>query len=192
MYTSTFIRRHILSLPQGKIFSTREMLNYGKRSAVDQCLYRLVKAGRIIRLAWGLFMKDDIGIAMPSPLRVATEKARAFGKQILIDAVDSAKLLCLTTMGNENITFAVQGHSSSFKFDSTRIYLRGLCPRKLLLGDDLVGSAIRALWQIGKNTCDQYSIQRATSQFRQAERRQFSHSWHLMPTWMTDILATRY
>jgi hypothetical protein len=187
MHTSTFIRRHILRLPQGAIFSTREMLNYGRRSAVDQCLHRLVKAGRIIRLAWGLFLKDDIGITMPCAFVVATEKARAFGKQILTDAVDAAKLLNLTATGNQKITYAIQGHSSSFKYGKITINFRGICARKMALGDGPVGLAIKALWQLGKSVCDQHAIARAINSFKRPERRQFNQSCHLMPTWMTEI-----
>ncbi len=188
MYTSTFIRRHILRLPKGAIFSTREMLNYGRRSAVDQCLYRLVKIGRIIRLAWGLFIKDD-SETMPSALQVATEKAKAFGKQILTDALDAAKRLRLTALGNQRITYAVQGHSSSFKYGATKIYFKGICARKMLLKDDQVGTAIKALWAVGKKHCNQHAIAKATAQFKQSERRQFGQSCHLMPLWMTNIFA---
>ncbi len=187
MYTSTFIRRHILRLPEGAIFSTREMLNYGRRSAIDQCLHRLVKTGRIIRLAWGLFIKDDIGRIMPSPLTVAKEKARAFGKQICTDAADAAKHLNLAASGNQRITYAIQGHSSSFKYRNITIHFRGICARKMALGDGPVGLAIKALWHLGKEVCDQHALAKATGNFKRPERQQFNQSCHLMPTWMTNI-----
>ena len=187
MYTSTFIRRHIFLLPRGTIFSTRELLNYGRRSAVDQCLYRLVKIGRITRLAWGLFMNECPDFASPSALKVATEKARAFGKQILSDAADAAKLLGLTAFGNKKITYAINGHSSSFKYREIRIHFKGICARKMSLGDGPIGLAIKALWQIGKENCDQYAMAAVTEKFNRPELLQFRQSCHLMPTWMTNI-----
>ncbi len=187
MYTSTFIRRHILRLPKGAIFSTRELLNYGRRSAVDQCLYRLVKIGRIIRLAWGLFIKDDIGTTLPSPLTVAKEKARAFGRQILTDAVDAAKLLGMKVSDSTKIRYAVQGHSSSFRYRAITIHFRGICARKMSLGDGPVGLAIRALWQLGPLHCDQRAIALATAHFNRPQRLQFRQSCHIMPTWMTSL-----
>lgn len=188
MYTSTFIRRHILRLPEGAIFSTREVLNYGRRSAVDQCLHRLVKTSRIIRLAWGLFMKNDVGASRPSPLTVATEKARAFGRQIVIEPADAAKFLNLTGIGNQKVTYATQGHSSSFRYGSIIIFLKGICPRKMAIGDGPVGLAIKALWRLGKNMCDQQTVARATIKFNRQDRCQFKQSYHLMPAWMTEIL----
>ena len=53
-FTSTFVRRHVNCLPPDVLFSTRELLQYGKRSAVDQSLSRLVKRGDIIRLTRGI------------------------------------------------------------------------------------------------------------------------------------------
>jgi hypothetical protein len=187
MCTSTFIKRHILELPKGKIFSTREMLNYGKRSAVDQCLYRLVKTGRIIRLAWGLFMTEDCGVALPSAEQVAKEKARAFGRQILTDAVDAAKIFGLTDFGNSQITYAIQGHSSWFSYRGMSIRFRGICQRKMSLGDNSIGLAVRALWQVGKQSCDRLSIMRATAKFSRQERLQFRQSCGIMPAWLSSI-----
>ncbi|MBI4533459.1 MAG: type IV toxin-antitoxin system AbiEi family antitoxin domain-containing protein, partial [Candidatus Melainabacteria bacterium] len=57
MFTSSFIKRHIYRLPLDKIFSTRDFLIYGSRTAVDQTLAKLVKKGMIIRLARGVFVK---------------------------------------------------------------------------------------------------------------------------------------
>jgi hypothetical protein len=191
MCTSSFIKRHILELPKGMIFSTRDLLNYGRRSAVDQCLYRLVKTGRIIRLAWGLFMTENSDNAPPSSLQVAREKAKAFGKQILTDAIDTAKVLGLTAFGsNQSIAYAIQGHSSSFKYGQISIHFKGTCARKISLGDSAVGLAIRALWQMGRRDCNKLTIARATNQFSRVERQQFRQSCHLMPAWMTNIFMS--
>jgi hypothetical protein len=53
MSTTLRIRQFIANLPQALIFSTRDLLNFGTRAAVDQCLCRLVRKGNIRRLAWG-------------------------------------------------------------------------------------------------------------------------------------------
>jgi Family of unknown function (DUF6088) len=187
MCTSAFIKRHIFSLPKGIIFSTRQMLNYGRRSAVDQCLYRLVKTGRIIRLAWGLFMVDDPNVTMPSSRQVATEKARAFSKQILTDAVDAAQHLGLIKLGNSKTTYAIQGHSSQFKYGETTIHFKGICQRKIALGDQPVGLAIKALWQYGKTHCHQIDMIGTTAQLNRPQHLEFRQSCQLMPVWMTNI-----
>ncbi len=188
MCTSSFIKRHIFILPAGAIFSTRDMLNYGPRAAVDQCLHRLVKTGRIIRLAWGLFLKEAYNKPWPTAMEVARAKAKAFGKQILSDAADGAKRLGLTEVGNQQTTYSIHGHSSSFKYRETVIHFRGISARKMALGDSSVGLAVRALWQLGKINCNAKMISLAMARFGRTERQQFRQSLHLMPSWMTDLL----
>jgi Family of unknown function (DUF6088) len=190
MFTSAFIKRHIFKLPAAVTFSTRDMLNYGPRAAVDQCLYRLVKSGRIIRLAWGLFMKEEYDGPPPTTLEVAKAKAKAFGRKIISDAADAAKRLGLTSFGNERTTYAINSGSSSFKYKQQVIEFKGISARKLLLGDELVGQSIRALWSLGKINCDQILVSLAMAQFSRSERKQFRQSFHLMPSWMTDLLFT--
>jgi len=79
MWTASDIRRHIFGLPARQPFSTRDCLVYGKRSAVDQELYRLVKNGEIRRLARGLFVRDQ-KIEF-SVFEIANLKAQAFGRK---------------------------------------------------------------------------------------------------------------
>jgi Family of unknown function (DUF6088) len=188
MSTSAFIKRHIFKLPPEVIFSTRDMLNYGPRAAVDQCLYRLVKSGRIIRLSWGLFIKDEFDGPLPTTFEVAKAKAEAFGRKIISDAADAAKRLGLTRFANERATYAINRGSSSFKYKHHVIQFRGISARKLLLGEGLVGQSIRALWWLGKANCDEKMVSLAMAGLSRPDRKQFHQSLYLMPSWMTDLL----
>lgn len=187
MWTSSHIRKFVFDLQKGVIFSTRELLNFGTRAAVDQCLCRMVKNGDIRRLAWGLFMRDDFGVPMPSSFAVATEKAKAFGRQIVSDGADAAKHLGLKPCGNRRTTYATNGRSSSFKYKNIRIYFKGISARKMSLGDNAVGLAIKALWRLGKQHCQPKHIELATLNFDWMERELFSLSQHLMPGWLACL-----
>ncbi len=188
MWTTSHIRKFIFKLPKGIIFSTRELLNFGTRAAVDQCLCRLVKRGDIRRLAWGLFMRNDLTVPMPSLRDIAIEKAKAFGRQIIVDGTEAARLLGLVASDNQKIVYATNGRSSSFQINNIRVYFRGVSARKMVLGETAVGLAIRALWQLGKEVCQPKDIDRATIKFNRLERQQFRQSGHLMPFWMTNLL----
>jgi Family of unknown function (DUF6088) len=189
MWTSANIRKFINVLPKGVIFSTRQLLNYGTRAAVDQCLCRLVKNGDIRRLAWGLFMRDDPSVPRPSTQAVATEKAKAFGKQILADGADAARFVGSVTRGNQRTTYAISGRSSSFKYKDVRIYFKGISARKMSLGDSPLGLAIRGLWQLGKDNCRFKNITLAVGSLNGPARQQFMQSRHVMPAWMTNLLT---
>lgn len=190
MWTASHIRKFVFKLPKGVIFSTRELLNFGTRAAVDQCLCRLVKGGDIRRLAWGLFMRDDPDVPMPSTLVIAAEKARAFGKQIITEGSEAARLLGLIKPGDHKIVYATNGRSSSFLHKNIRIHFKGVSAIKFALGDTAVGLAIRALWQLGKESCRPKDIERVTLNFDHKQRLLFKQSRYLMPFWMTNLLRT--
>lgn len=79
MCTSTFVKRHIYNLPAGKIFSTGDLLKYGKRSNIDRIIHNLVREERIFRVARGLFVKHGANTKMPTFAEIAEAKAAALG-----------------------------------------------------------------------------------------------------------------
>ena len=185
MFTAAMIRKHIFNLPQGVIFSTRELLIYGTRAAVDQTLYRLVNVGKIIRLARGLFIRFFHGMTLPSLTEIAKHKAKAFGRQIICHGRDAAKALGLVNSGKDkkgNI-FAVSGRSSTFRAGDRVVRLEGTSPRKMVLGESKIGAMIRALWHAGKENLRE-NIEIATSELRHEERRQLRQSVGAMPDWI--------
>ena len=71
------IRRHVQQLPKTQMFTSREMLVYGLRSAVDSALARMVSDGLIFRLARGVYIQDVT--KLPSAFEIAQVKVRGFG-----------------------------------------------------------------------------------------------------------------
>ena len=55
MRTSEMIRQAIAERPRGAVFSSADFLSAGTRAAVDQALFRLMKAGTSVRVARGLY-----------------------------------------------------------------------------------------------------------------------------------------
>lgn len=109
MFTKTLILAHIYSLPDGTPFSTRDLLNYGLRNTIDRTMHFLVKAGEIMRLARGVFMKPAEEV--PSAEEIAATKARAFGKEIYIPGRDAARKMKLRERTNtaERLVFVING-----------------------------------------------------------------------------------
>lgn len=186
MYTAALIRKHINQLTEDKPFSIREFLNYGSRNAIDQIFYRLVKSGQIIRIARGLFIKNTS--PMPSILDVALAKAHAFGKSLALHGSQAAQQLKLCPdMGSQDeAVYACSGSSSSFRFGNTRVRFIASSPRKIALGNELAGLAIRALWYLGKLNCSAQLVCDALAQFNRNDRQALREKIKIMPAWLTD------
>lgn len=190
MSTASFIRQHIEQLPAHKIFSTRELLHYGSRAAVDTTLYRLVLLGDIVRLTSGIFVRKNV-VAITTG-QVAHKKAAVFGKKLIITGEQAAGQ-CGLLPSPQNITsYATDGSSSKFCYrpDNTIITFTQIAPRKFRLKEK-IGLAIRGLWAIGKAAARQPgAIDAVTRNMSLQERQEFYTYSRWMPSWMSDYIAT--
>src|SRR5450432_2013058 len=165
-----YIYRHIRMLPPTRIFTTRHMLIYGSRSAVDSALHRMVQSNFIIRLARGVFVRDDS--SNPTIAEIAEAKAKAFGIKIARHAETILRDLNLTTKASAAV-FAKTGHSSSFWTIRGRVRLKGICQKKMSLCRTPVGRVIYALWHWGRRRCSFTDVMSACKTFGRTQREQF-------------------
>lgn len=189
MCTSARIHQHIDQLNHGEVFTTRDMLTYGRRGAVDQTLYRAVKYGLIIRLARGVFIKNSIGQRIVSVAEVARVKTAAFGKELMTHAHDCAIKLGLIAGPNEEVMFNVSGHSSSFLCGDVRVHLHGVSRRKFVLGDAPHGTQMRSFWYMkraGHLSTDYRSV---VSRLNRTERLKLQKKARWIPAWLSDLIC---
>lgn len=183
-----YIYRHIRQMPATKLFTTREMLIYGTRSAVDAALHRMVKSGFIYRLARGVFVRD--ASCKPSLLQIVEAKARAFKVRIEKHAETLLREFRIAG-GYSSNTFARSGHSSTFETVLGRVYLKGICEKKLHLIDTKVGRIIYALWYWGKQGLLSH-VRLAAGTLRRTEREDLWLAGAIMPAWLNALLKHRY
>jgi hypothetical protein len=142
-----------------ELFTTRDLLHYGPRGAIDQTIRRLIKEETIERVSRGVFARSG-GKNQFSPYDIAKLKAESFGRKIMVHAKDVAYKMQLTEEGNKEIVFATNGSSSSFLFNNIRIYFKKTSPRNMELASSLIGDMIRSLAYMGKETCNKSTIYR--------------------------------
>jgi Family of unknown function (DUF6088) len=193
--TIHFIRRYIHFLKEGEIFTTRDVLQFGMRAAVDKALSRLVLAERIRRLARGVFVKDSTYCKTFSDLEIATAKAQAFGRKIL-EAPMPVVHYRDPSFGKPTCdkTFYIDGHSSKFKIGDTTITFKHAAPRKLRLTETKAGEAARALWYLGPVLADGYALMNTVIWFMffRDDYKVFRKNIRWMPAWLSDLVKARH
>jgi hypothetical protein len=187
MFTATLIRRFIFSLAKDYIFTTRQCLIYGPRSAVDYTLHMLVKKEVILRLARGVFVRNDGQTPQFSPSVVATVKAMAFGKEVFSHASTLRAKFSLNgeDFNSKEHTFAVNGSTSSFKYGQLSIHLKHIGPRKARLQETKAGQALRLLWDLKKHL-NQDLIMKVTRYFSRSDREELRRSLSTLPAWLSN------
>jgi hypothetical protein len=119
---------------------------------------------------------------------VAKIKAESFGRQIACRGEQAAMDLGLIVQAGRPLTYAVDGHSSSFKYGNLTIHFKSAAPRKMKVGSSQCGLVIRALWHIGKGLCDKAMAKRATRYFTRPQIEETLRHYGLLPAWMQEAL----
>jgi hypothetical protein len=202
MTTTSHIRRLLNALEAGDMISTRDCLNFGRRAAVDQALYRLVKDGFLKRLARGLFLKLEVpehvsrdASLIPSLIEIVKAKAKAFHRKIFVHGehaqhhLEPPRWTGVKPSTADVFVFATDGATTSFKVLGKRVYLKRHAPRKVALQDRLHGMIIRALWCRGKDALTPTAVQNVFMSLKREESALLRRVCSMMPSWMSDRLV---
>ncbi len=182
-----YINRHLHQLSSTEIFTTRHMLIYGTRSAIDSALSRMVANGQIFRLARGVFVKSLSG--KPTLAQIVEAKLKAFGGKIAVHGMNILSSFYLAR--KDPYTFAKNGSSRSFETIRGRAILKNQCARKMKLYIEEAGRAAIALWHHRKDWIDR-AVDVVTASFKRTDREMLLLSSALKPAWLTAECRYRY
>jgi hypothetical protein len=119
------VRDKIVEFGTNVLFTSKHLPGCGKRNAVDIEVYRLVKAGMILRVAAGVFMRIVAGIELPSRLKTACVKADRFSRRLY-----EAEQTPPDKNSQTSNTFHTDGSSTSMLTINGRIFLKHRAPAK--------------------------------------------------------------
>ena len=117
---------------RGGVFTPSDFLGIAGRAAVDQALSRLVKGGKLRRLAWGLYdfpkVHPQLGLLSPIPDDVARALARETGSQLQIAGARAANALGLSTQVPAKNIYLTDGPSRRVVLGERVVDLRHASP----------------------------------------------------------------
>lgn len=187
------VKRHISGVAKGTIISRRHLLLYGTPGAVDMAISRAIADYRIIRVARGLYASAKCKITDFTPLQIAQAKAEAFGRTLSVHPTEAARTLNSSEDTNQSATvFATNRSSTKFLFNGEHIYCKITSANMENLTDDNVGRAIKALWQIGRESGDNTIGEQAYADIYQRvpffETSLIIDRWRSMPSWLMAVM----
>lgn len=183
--TASLIREHIDEHPTDEILTTRDLVHYGTRRAVDNAIAWCLKKKILKRVARGCFVKAERQKAV-TELEIASKKASSFGRRIIKYAADVARELGILDRPSTGTVFATDGRTSSFVFDGKRIIFKGTSPRKFAIGDSPTGQIIRALCYLGEKAVNSRTIGLATKALTVPQKIEVAKLCRSMPAWLAD------
>jgi hypothetical protein len=185
------ISNRIKHMPKGKPFAGALFFEAGPRAAVDQTLSRLVKAGSLERVTRGVYMRpkvvEFVGRVAPSPVEVMKVIARTNGETIQLHGAEAVRRLGLSTQMQVRPTFYTSGTTREIKVGKGSVRLQHVGKKRLQHAGTAVGTALTALFYVGKEGVTPELVKRIGKSLSSSEFEQLLACE--MPEWMRAALS---
>lgn len=189
MTIAKLIRRKVEELPVGQPFTAALFLGLAERSNVDKTLGRLAKAGVIMRVSRGVFVRPKQSRFGPVPPEISKLAAlKAHGEPVAVHGAEALRQLGLSTQVPVKPVFCTTARSRTFLAGKTEVRLQQVSPRKMLYSGTNVGTALAALWYLGKQRVGNETFEVIRSKLTSEEYSLLRDSVPHMPGWMAQAL----
>lgn len=185
------ILQHAQSLPEGGVLSPREFLHLGSRAAVDQALSRLVKSGKLLRVARGSYtapVSSRFGSRAPAPRNVVEALAARTGEAVAVHGAASANALGLTQQVPIREVYLTTGRTRKLHVGRSEVIVRQAPRWMFALGSRPAGAAIRALAWLGREQA-QASIEKLHHSLPAEEWQALAGQRTNLPSWMAAAIG---
>ena len=168
-------------------------LDVAARAAVDQALSRLVKTGKLRRIARGLYdfpkVHPILGILSPAPDDVANALARETGSLVQIAGARAANALGLTTQMTAKNIYLTDGPSRRVVLGKRVVDVRHASPKHLIAPGSPAGTVVQALRHVGPLRAADVA-QVASRKLSVSDKRTLASSAVQAPAWMRPTLVS--
>jgi hypothetical protein len=178
---------------RGGVFTPSDFLNVANRDAIDQALSRLVKGGKLRRLARGLYdfpkVHPKLGPLSPAPDDVAQALARETGSHVQIAGARAAHALGLSTQVPAKSTYLTDGPPRRVVLGKRVVDLRHASPKHLIAPGSPAGTVVQALRHVGPlRAADVARI--AAQRLSASDKKALATSAVRAPAWMRPTLVS--
>lgn len=178
---------------RGGVFTPSDFLGIAGRAAVDQALSRLVKGGKLRRLARGLYdfpkVHPQLGLLSPAPDDIAQALARETGSQLQIAGARAANALGLSTQVPAKNTYLTDGPSRRVVLGKRVVDLRHASPKHLIAPGSAAGIVVQALRHVGAMRAGDVA-QIAARRLSASDKKTLASSAVQAPAWMRPTLVS--
>ena len=182
----------VKSVPAGAVFSPRMFDDLGNRAAVDQALSRLTKAGKIRRIARGVYdipkTHPTLGALSPDPDAIAKSIAAQAGYRLQPTPARAANALGLSSQVPAQIVYLIDGSSRKIKVGNQIIHFKHAGPRVLLGAGTSAGVALQAIRAFGPDHLTAGVIQQLRQTLPADAKTGLKQLAHYAPHWMVSAI----
>ena len=186
------IMEHAEALPEATPLCPAALLHLGNRAAVDQALWRLARAGRLMRICQGVYMRPietRFGLRAPRVDKALAKLSKMWGETIVPSGGAAANRLGLTTQNPVRVVYLTSGPNRRLRFGSS-VELRHAPRWQLAAPHRKAGDVIRALAWLGPEDVED-SLDAVLPTLSAADREELAAARAVMPIWMAEPVSAR-
>lgn len=189
MSTIALIQQKIEQLPEGTPFTASTFLALGTRAAVDKALQRLCASHLIKKSSRGIYYRPEKSRWGELPVESEELAKLKAGKAVItVHGAEAVRRFGLSTQMPVQPVFYTTGRSCSFYNLKMPVKLIHISPRKIVHPGTNVGTAITALWYMGKHEVNNEVFETIRKRLTPKEYKTLQSSASQMPGWMADGL----
>ncbi len=187
------IMEHASAQPEAAPICPGTLLHLGRRAAVDQALARLARAGHLMRICQGVYMRPvetRFGRCAPSTGKAIERLSALWGETIVPCGGSAANRLGLTTQNPVREVYLTSGPNRRLTFGNTTVELRHAPRWQLLAPHRKAGDVIRALAWLGPQETDD-SLDAALPGLSPEDMTELADARAVLPAWMVEPVSAR-
>lgn len=179
-------------LPRGAILAPRSFLHLGSRAAVDQAFSRMARAGELVRVGRGRYVRPRqtrFGTRIPSPGELVEQLAQATGEVVVPGGAAAAHGLGLTTQVPVRAVYLTSGATRELKVGGQTVELRNAPAWRLWGAGTREGDVLRALEWMGRGVVTHRAATRAVRGLGPEQRQRLLLACGSVPSWLSEVIT---
>lgn len=176
----------------GRVFSARDFLDLSSRPAIDQTLSRHCRAGRLRKIARGLYdlprVDPQLGQLSPNSEAIAKALKGRYAIRLQPAGAHAANMLGLSDQVPMKIVYLTDGPSRHVTVDGLEIALKHTTTRNMATAGRLSGLIIQALRWLGKDHVDDDTVAKLRRNLKPADRAALVRDTRYAPAWIAKVM----
>jgi hypothetical protein len=176
----------------GRVFSARDFLDLGSRPAIDQTLSRHCRAGRLRKIARGLYdlprTDPQLGQLSPNSDAIADALKGRDAIRLQPTGARAANMLGLSDQVPMQIMYLTDGPSRRVTVGGHDIALKHTTTRNMATAGRLSGLIIQALRWLGKDQVDDNIMAKLHRNLKPADRAALVRDAPYAPAWIAKVM----
>lgn len=186
------ILSRIIGRGRGFVFTPVDFLDLGSRAAIDQALSRSARAGKIRKLARGLYdyprRDPKLGVLAPTDDKIADALKGRDDIRLQPSGGHAANVLGLSTQVPVRVVFLTDGRTRKVQLGKRQILLKKTTTRQMATAGRISGTVIQALRWIGQRHMDEQIVSSLRRRLSDADKKQLLKDLRYAPAWIADIM----